>query len=121
MHKLFLFYCNNDPVKTRNQSGRAQSSSGSENLSLEGVLKFMYNYDIIDRFVKRKSLATILDSFGSRVGFSQFMKLLRLIAEEMYFENSTINSTSKLKLLLSKLALGSPLSVRQTDSRLIMA
>ena len=80
-------------------------------LSMEGVLKFLYNYSIIDRFVRRKALALILNSFKDYVDFSQFMRLLRLIAEEMYFDYPAINQTAKLKRMLEKLNLETPLNV----------
>lgn len=76
------------------------------------MLKFMYNYSVIDRFVRRKSLALILDGFQNQVDFSQFLRLLRLIAEEMYFDYPAINSTAKLKRLLQKLNVDSALNVR---------
>lgn len=81
-------------------------------LSMEGVLKFLYNYSIIDRFVRRKALALILDSFKDYVDFSQFLRLIRLIAEEMYFDYPAINSTAKLKRMLEKLNLESNIDVR---------
>ena len=82
-------------------------------LSMEGVLKFLYNYSIIDRFVRRKALALILNSFKDYVDFNQFMRLLRLISEEMYFDYPAINQTAKLKRMLDKLNLESPLNVKR--------
>ena len=139
LRKIFIFYCNNDPAKkkilkkpkTAATSARngIEELGGSENgelsprsqnkkprdqyyLSMEGVLKFLYNFSIIDRFVRRKALAIILDGFKDYVDFSDFMKLLRLISEEMYFDYPAINSTAKLKRLLEKLNLESPLEVK---------
>ena len=82
-------------------------------LSMEGVLKFLYNYSIIDRFVRRKALSLILNSFKDYVDFNQFMRLLRLISEEMYFDYPAINQTAKLKRMLDKLNLESPLNVKR--------
>jgi hypothetical protein len=80
-------------------------------LSMEGVLKFLYNYSIIDRFVRRKALALILNSFKDYLDFAQFLRLIRLIAEEMYFDYPAINSTAKMKRMLEKLNLESNIDV----------
>lgn len=113
-----MFYCNNDPVKKKplvQKEVRSRSVKSATKveyyLSLEGVLKFMYNFSVIDRFVRRKSLALILDGFQNQVDFSQFLRLLRLVADEMYFDYPAINSTAKLKRLLQKLNVNSALNV----------
>lgn len=127
LHRIFIFYCNNDPVKKKGKSAQIKSkgklptedsiatlkSTKQEDyiLSMEGLLKFLYNYSVIDRFVRRKALALILNGFPDFMNFSQFLRVLRLIAEEMYFEYPAINSTGKLKRMLEKLNLDTILNV----------
>lgn len=126
LRKVFIFYCNNDPNKKKvlkkkklRPLGELPPSPRQEGaddyyLSMEGVLKFLYNYSIIDRFVRRKALALILNTFKDYLDFAQFMRLIRLIAEEMYFDYPAINSTAKLKRMLEKLNLESNVDVRST-------
>jgi len=128
LFRVFVFYSNNDPMRKKVLTNKPQPKQLEGDaadhppdlkakdyyLSMEGVLKFLYNYSIIDRFVRRKSLALILNSFKDYVDFSQFMRLLRLIAEEMYFDYPSINQTAKLKRMLEKLNLETPLNVDET-------
>ena len=130
LHRIFVFYCNNDPTKKKSakqipkvgssaklgNEGSVKTLKSARNeeytLSMEGLLKFLYNYSVIDRFVRRKSLALILNGFPDKLDYSQFLRVLRLIAEEMYFDYPAINSTGKLKRLLEKLNLNTVLNVK---------
>lgn len=127
LHRVFVFYCNNDPVKKKGKAVATKSAvklgvqeitqapksarKESQMLSMEGLLKFLYNYSVIDRFVRRKSLALILNGFPDFMDYSQFLRVLRLIAEEMYFDYPAINSTGKFKRMLEKLNLDNVLNV----------
>ena len=80
LRKVFSFYATNDH-KLRPQSTSPRKKevkahpqfSDDEYLSMEGVLKFLYNYSIIDRFVRRKALALIMNNFKDYFNFSQFL------------------------------------------------
>lgn len=94
-----------------------QGDKANYYLSLEGVLKFLYNFSIVDKYIKRKTLALILNGFKDYVDFKGFLKIMRLIAEEMYFDYPAINQTSRLLKLLQKLDLQNILNVSFLNRR----
>lgn len=69
LKKVFNYYLKIDP----NPPKHLNVDYSRRMLSVEGLLKFCYNYNIIDRFLKRKSLAQILSNFGDYLRFDHFL------------------------------------------------
>jgi len=98
---IFDYYQKNDP----------QPTNRKKTISILAVLRFCYNYTIIDRYVDRKELAILMNDFGDVFSFAKFINFLKRLSSEMYKYSNTINQTDKFKRLLSKLNIDDPLQV----------
>ena len=104
LQKVFDYYSKYDPDPPKKSVGKV--------LSIIALLKFCYNYSIVDRYVKRKVLARVINSYGPFLNFTTFIDFLREISYEVYKHSNTITQTSKFKRFLSKLNLNNELDVR---------
>lgn len=111
LETVFEYYCRIDPSPPK-----LKNLPEEEILSLNGVLKFCYNYSIIDRFVQRKVLSRILNQYSEKgyLNFNEFLSFLRELSYVAYRNSKTITQTSKLKRFLSKLNLKNQLDVKKS-------
>ena len=110
LRNIFKYYNKHDPMLTSDPK-KHQARDRSGTISQEAFIHFCLSFQIIEKFTTKNKVELILENFPSYLNYSDFLKLLRCIAYDLYSHETNLSKTQKLQKLFMALKLESPQNV----------